>query len=66
VPSLLVFGPTDPRVWAPLADSIEVIPALGGDLGLLPPQLVTARAAEMISRTPAGMTRGDSLIPPLH
>jgi ADP-heptose:LPS heptosyltransferase len=49
VPSLLVFGPTDPKVWAPLGGSVDVLPALGGDLSLLPPQLVAARAAAVLS-----------------
>lgn len=35
VPSLLLFGPTDPAVWAPPHRTVAVLPAPQGDLGLL-------------------------------
>ena len=35
-PSLLLFGPTQRRVWAPAGPHVEVLEAPGGDLALLP------------------------------
>jgi heptosyltransferase-2 len=32
---VLLFGPTDPRVWAPANENVRVIRAPGGNLGLL-------------------------------
>jgi heptosyltransferase-3 len=34
-PSLLLFGPTDPEIWAPANPAVEVIRAPGGDLAQL-------------------------------
>ncbi len=36
VPTLALFGPTDPVHWKPLADSVVAIRAAGGDLDRLP------------------------------
>jgi heptosyltransferase III len=36
VPSTLMFGPTDPSVWAPRGEHVRIVSAPAGDLGLLP------------------------------
>jgi len=39
-PTLLLFGPTDPDIWAPLTGPVKVIRAPANDLTLLPVELV--------------------------
>ena len=41
-PCLLLFGPTDPAVWAPANPHVSIIPAPGGDLAALPIAAVQA------------------------
>ena len=47
IPCVLVFGPTDPAVWAPCNPGVRVVNAPGGDLATLDPATVieAARAA---------------------
>lgn len=40
VPSLLLFGPTDPNTWAPPQKNIRLLRAPAGDLKLLPYEVV--------------------------
>ena len=35
-PSLLLFGPTDPDIWAPLSGAVRIVRAPGNDLAQLP------------------------------
>jgi heptosyltransferase-2 len=48
--SLLLFGPTDPDVWAPLTGKVTIIRAPGGDLSLLPLATVAQALAEILDR----------------
>jgi heptosyltransferase-2 len=41
-PSTLLFGPTDPSVWAPIGGHVRIIRAPGGDLGSVAPETVLA------------------------
>ena len=41
-PSLLLFGPTDPTIWAPANPHVTVLTAPGGDLATLAPETVQA------------------------
>jgi ADP-heptose:LPS heptosyltransferase len=43
---LLLFGPTDPEIWAPRGDNVKIIPAPGGDLERL--KVATVRAAALV------------------
>jgi heptosyltransferase-2 len=45
-PCVLLFGPTDPAVWAPAHGHVAVIEAPGGFLGQLAPAIVVARVVE--------------------
>ena len=47
-PSLLLFGPTDPAVWAPANPHVSIIPAPGGDLAALSIAAVQAEAARLL------------------
>lgn len=47
-PSLLLFGPTDPEIWAPLAGGVRVIRAPKGDLGRLTVEEVAGALGEML------------------
>ncbi|HEX9036164.1 MAG TPA: glycosyltransferase family 9 protein [Ktedonobacterales bacterium] len=42
VPTVAVFGPTDPARWAPLGPRVAVAPASDGDLARLPPEAAWA------------------------
>jgi len=48
-PSLLLFGPTDPGVWAPPHEHVRVIRAPEGDLGLLSASSVLAAAGRLLA-----------------
>ncbi|MBJ7326331.1 MAG: glycosyltransferase family 9 protein [Chthoniobacterales bacterium] len=48
-PSLLLFGPTDPGVWAPPHEHVRVIRAPEANLGLLPPSSVLAAARRLLA-----------------
>jgi heptosyltransferase-3 len=50
--SLLLFGPTDPDVWAPLTGDVKIIRAPGGDLALLPPATVARALAQALGHEP--------------
>jgi heptosyltransferase III len=47
---VLLFGPTDPRVWAPFNQNARVIRAPGRDLGRLDVDLVRAALAQELMR----------------
>lgn len=51
VPSLLLFGPTDPAVWAPPQPWITVLCAENGDLASLDDQRVKWAARQVVSKT---------------
>ncbi|MBU3664969.1 MAG: glycosyltransferase family 9 protein [Chthoniobacterales bacterium] len=48
-PSLLLFGPTDPGVWAPPHDHVAILRAPGGELAALPTDTVLAAASRLVS-----------------
>lgn len=48
VPSLLLFGPTDPAVWAPANPGVSVLPAPEGDIEALTVAAVQARLPEFL------------------
>lgn len=52
-PSLLLFGPTDPGVWAPPHSQVRVLRAPGGRLDALSPETVR-RAAERLRELASG------------
>ncbi len=49
-PTLALFGPTDPRWWAPLADGVRTLRAPGLNLDGLSESLVMDSALELLSR----------------
>ena len=48
-PCVLLFGPTDPAVWAPANELVTVIPAGDGNLGYLPVSVVQAAIAARLA-----------------
>lgn len=51
VPSLLLFGPTDPAVWAPPQPWVTVLLEETGDLATLEYQRVKMAAAQVVAKT---------------
>jgi ADP-heptose:LPS heptosyltransferase len=51
VPSLLLFGPTDPAVWAPPQPWVTVLRAENGDLASLDDQQVKLAARQVVSKS---------------
>lgn len=49
VPSLLLFGPTEPGVWAPPHDHVSILRAPDGDLARLPESAVLSAARRLVS-----------------
>jgi len=47
---ILLFGPTDPAIWAPLNDNAHVIQAPDGDLNRLDVDLVRAAFTQELMR----------------
>ena len=47
-PCLLLFGPTDPAVWAPANPQVRVFPAPDGDLAALSVEAVAAEVRRML------------------
>jgi heptosyltransferase-3 len=56
VPSLLLFGPTDPGVWAPPHEQVRVLRAPGGQMENL--EFPTVRTATRALLTATGLARG--------
>jgi len=48
-PGLLLFGPTDPDIWAPPAASVRILRAPGSDLAKLAVEPVAQALAEMLA-----------------
>jgi heptosyltransferase-2 len=48
-PGLLLFGPTDPDIWAPVSNRVTVIRAPGDDLAKLPLATVAQALAETVA-----------------
>lgn len=55
-PSLLLFGPTDPGIWAPPHDHVRILRAPGGDWAALPVHAVFSAAQRLLP--PARLARG--------
>ncbi len=51
-PSILLFGPTDPAIWAPAGKHVEVVRAPEGDLAQLSPQAVLMPLARIAQSHP--------------
>ena len=51
VPSLLLFGPTDPAVWAPPQPWVTILRAENGDLATLDDQRVKLATRQVVSKT---------------
>ena len=54
-PSLLLFGPTDPTIWAPQNENVRILAANSGDLADIPLDSVRTAAEALlrdVSRTP--------------
>jgi heptosyltransferase-2 len=47
-PSLLLFGPTDPDIWAPISGEVKIIRAPDNDLARLPLDAVAQALAEAL------------------
>jgi len=47
-PSLLLFGPTDPDIWAPLSGPVKIVRAPGDDLSQLPLETVIQALGEAL------------------
>jgi heptosyltransferase-2 len=54
-PSLLLFGPTDPDIWAPLAGPVRIIRAPGNDLAQLPLESVAQALGEALRPRPSAI-----------
>jgi heptosyltransferase III len=52
IPCLLLFGPTNPDVWAPANDAVVVLQAANRQLSSLETHTVLARMNEMLANTP--------------
>jgi uncharacterized protein (DUF3084 family) len=46
--SILLFGPTDPAIWAPGGNHVQVIEAPGGALGHLPPEAIVGPLSKIM------------------
>jgi heptosyltransferase-3 len=57
VPCLLLFGPTDPKVWAPANDAVVVLRPADGLLSSLETEAVLARINEMLADVPRDDSR---------
>jgi heptosyltransferase-3 len=51
VPSLLLFGPTDPAIWAPPQPWVEVLRVEDGDLAHLEFERVKSAAAQVVAKS---------------
>lgn len=52
IPCLLLFGPTNPDVWAPANDAVVVLRSPDGQLSNLETQAVLTRTKEMLDNAP--------------
>lgn len=50
VPALLLFGPTDPKIWAPKNPTVQTIKAPLGDLSRIDADEVVRKAVEMLTQ----------------
>jgi heptosyltransferase-3 len=55
---VLLFGPTNPAVWAPQNENVEVLCAPKGDLRLLSVETVLSRISEIVIPRPAERAEG--------
>ncbi len=49
LPTLALFGPTDPRIWAPRGASVHILQASDGLMGSLSPHVVISKILEMMA-----------------
>lgn len=47
-PSVVLFGPTDPAVWAPAGAHVHVLRSENGDFAALPPKTVLAQLSKIL------------------
>jgi heptosyltransferase-2 len=47
---VLLFGPTDPAVWAPANPAVKVVAAPEGDLGRLSVEVVEEAVRQVLDR----------------
>lgn len=52
VPTVSLFGPTDPGVWSPVGPTVEVIRSGGPDMGGIGVEAVFGRTVELLRREP--------------
>jgi heptosyltransferase-2 len=50
IPCVLLFGPTDPAIWAPANPAVEVVTSPEGDLGRLLPGVVEEAVRRVLDR----------------
>jgi heptosyltransferase-2 len=55
-PTLLLFGPTDPEIWAPLSGQVRIIRAPANDLAQLPLDAVAQALTEALRQAPHSAT----------
>ena len=52
IPCLLLFGPTNPDVWAPANDAVVVVRPADGQLSSLETRTVLAKMKELLANAP--------------
>lgn len=57
IPCLLLFGPTNPKVWAPANEEVVVLQPADGLLSSLETEVVLARIKEMLANVPRDDSR---------
>jgi heptosyltransferase-3 len=51
LPSVILFGPTDPRIWAPRGPFVQIIQSPDQDMSTIPPAKVTEALIALISKS---------------